>query len=231
MMTKWVGVAKSPAKIQIWKQFTTRSRRWCMPPKLPNLLQRYKFESNSQLRVLSGGCGLVAKSPAKIQIWKQFTTVSVSHSSMRTLPNLLQRYKFESNSQLSNENTNEAMGCQISCKDTNLKAIHNSIRTYYHWRSSCQISCKDTNLKAIHNYNLISQYRLTVAKSPAKIQIWKQFTTCCFREYCCKLLPNLLQRYKFESNSQPLGNYKVNLPRCQISCKDTNLKAIHNGVA
>ncbi len=37
-----------------------------------------------------------------------------------------------------------------------------------------------------------------------------------------------LQRYKFESNSQPMTASAVSLPRCVIPCKDTNLKAIHN---
>ena len=196
------GVAKSPAKIQIWKQFTTNRVSCQSSWKLPNLLQRYKFESNSQhhdevpvtllgcqisckdtnLKAIhnrygyTAPCSRVAKSPAKIQIWKQFTTVTALVHEFGTLPNLLQRYKFESNSQQLMMNIVSELSCQISCKDTNLKAIHN----------------------IIIDFVVVP----VVAKSPAKIQIWKQFTTnlMSLRKRCW--LPNLLQRYKFESNSQ-----------------------------
>ena len=172
------------------------------------------------------------------------------------LPNLLQRYKFESNSQLAEQMRGSGNGCQISCKDTNLKAIHNprvdapsratlpNLLQSYKFESNsqhalqnnavrccCQISCKDTNLKAIHNAAAAAAAWCRVAKSPAKIQIWKQFTTCTSAVTASTPLPNLLQRYKFESNSQ-LWVFPLPPPySCQISCKDTNLKAIHNGIS
>ncbi len=39
---------------------------------------------------------------------------------------------------------------------------------------------------------------------------------------------NTLQRYKFESNSQRLHGPREPAAGCVIPCKDTNLKAIHN---
>ena len=112
---------------------------------------------------------------AKIQNWKQFTTGFFDHVS--------------------------SICCVSHCKDTKLKAIHNSVlsgmaekRVVFHtakiqnWKQfttatlplflffCCVSHCKDTKLKAIHNFptSLISMSAL------------------CFT----------LQRYKIESNSQ-----------------------------
>ena len=117
--------------------------------------------------------------------------------------------------------------CLLSCKDTNLKAIHNNVSlnvcklsiVFYlakiliwkqfttgleevHTYSYCLLSCKDTNLKAIHNYRKWGQRENPIVFYLAKILIWKQFTTCT----------------------------RVYVPKsyCLLSCKDTNLKAIHN---
>ena len=116
--------------------------------------------------------------------------------------------------------------CLLSCKDTNLKAIHNQsmlqqlqiedvfylakiliwkqFTTYARdtWCSyGCLLSCKDTNLKAIHNYGAAIFDGQEDVFYLAKILIWKQFTTapCMYALNC----------------------------RCLLSCKDTNLKAIH----
>ena len=139
----------------------------------------------------------------------------------------IQRYKFESNSQ----------------------------RTFF---SSCIflrciIRYKDTNLKAIHNLEFDGMEMKLVVLSDTKIQIWKQFTTGWRVGHRQGQLYYPIQRYKFESNSQPLpapmfsdavvlSDTKIQiwkqfttLPKCKrygTSCiiryKDTNLKAIHN---
>ena len=44
----------------------------------------------------------------------------------------MQRYKFESNSQLIPRYRAVGRGCVYLCKDTNLKAIHNAILPYLH---------------------------------------------------------------------------------------------------
>ena len=142
----------------------------------------------------------------------------------------MQRYKFESNSQLKFTN-NERKNC-------------------------CLCQCKDTNLKAIHNLRWLPPHRLHVVYANAKIQIWKQFTTrarChCYLAGClcqCKdtnlkaihntvnshaIVKQLfmpMQRYKFESNSQPDSISNFTSLCCLCQCKDTNLKAIHNFTA
>ena len=166
-------------------------------------MQSYKFESNSQ-PVNGGDVAMeVAISDAKIQIWKQFTTHDCLVFGLVKLQYPMQRYKFESNSQLMIVWFLVWLSCNIRCKDTNLKAIHNVPRLficqsrvaisdakiqiwkqfttdllYYVQVGSCNIRCKDTNLKAIHNRKI-----WVVAK--VKLQY-------------------PMQRYKFESNSQPV---------------------------
>ena len=139
-------------------------------------MQRYKFESNSQQITSTHSFATVVYANAKIQIWKQFTTSQRQAHLWLMLFMPMQRYKFESNSQLQN--------------------------LFKSWRYSCLCQCKDTNLKAIHNWRTVFPTTRTVVYANAKIQIWKQFTTC--RWQTCESLC------------------------CLCQCKDTNLKAIHN---
>ena len=246
-------VVLSDTKIQIWKQFTTRwaccaYQRSCiiwykdtnlkaihnllsvehLSSQLYYLIQRYKFESNSQrpgwppsrwtrciiwykdtnLKAIHNttqqivNCCTVVLSDTKIQIWKQFTTSSIWLRPRGWLYYLIQRYKFESNSQhLSYES--DCLTC-------------------------CIIWYKDTNLKAIHNASGMTTELYTVVLSDTKIQIWKQFTTSKKFALRRNLLYYLIQRYKFESNSQPFFNLSTTSTCCIIWYKDTNLKAIHN---
>ena len=165
----------------------------------------------------------------------------------------MQRYKFESNSQQKEKKEKIIISCVYLCKDTNLKAIHNVPGELAEaWRLclpmqrykfesnsqliivtllgkwSCVYLCKDTNLKAIHNTLVFFHWVLIVVFTYAKIQIWKQFTTHrqCLPLYYQLCLP--MQRYKFESNSQPTYGQNAENGCCVYLCKDTNLKAIHN---
>ena len=88
---------------------------------------------------------------AKILFWKQFTTKAYSVCGANGLSLILQRYYFESNSQL------------LDAKSFGLR--------------SCHWYCKDTILKAIHNYCHKVSYLEEVVTDIAKILFWKQFTT------------------------------------------------------
>ena len=139
-------------------------------------MQRYKFESKSQLSGYIVDTISVVSVYAKIQIWKQITT----HRHMETY----------------------LSGCKRICKDTNLKANHNNVASEIYadkvvsvyakiqiWKQitttsgapasgqSCKRICKDTNLKA--NHNVFDEFlkKHTVVSVYAKIQIWKQITT------------------------------------------------------
>ena len=64
----------------------------------------------------------------------------------------------------------------------------------------------------------------------AKIQNWKQFTTQCVNSPKKEKLCFTLQRYKIESNSQPVSQPPIAVKSCVLHCKDTKLKAIHNKI-
>ena len=108
----------------------------------------------------------------------------------------IQRYKFESNSQLVLQLILLLNWCIIKYKDTNLKAIHNEclqdkrrewvyyqIQRYKFESNSqqanedaittqrCIIKYKDTNLKAIHNYSFVVCGHWSGVLSNTKIQI------------------------------------------------------------
>ena len=142
--------------------------------------------------------------------------------------------------------------CLLSCKDTNLKAIHNvvmvamiDVATVFYlakiliWKQfttfnrtsvvwyDCLLSCKDTNLKAIHNVVLFRADFASTVFYLAKILIWKQFTTSILSNtrftHC--LLSCKDTNLKAIHNPFEAGMTFVD---CLLSCKDTNLKAIHN---
>ena len=71
-------------------------------------------------------------------------------------------------------------------------------------RYRCMCLCKDTILKAIHNL--------------------------CGLRYLRSLMYVSVQRYDFESNSQPGAVGTAVSKRCMCLCKDTILKAIHNNL-
>ena len=117
--------------------------------------------------------------------------------------------------------------CIWLCKDTNLKANHNSIEVLRFfvqgvydsakiliWKQittgfplslychRCIWLCKDTNLKANHNYRLWLFLNYHGVYDSAKILIWKQITTVVL--------------------------WFADFNGCIWLCKDTNLKANHN---
>ena len=159
---------------------------------------------------------------------------------------LIQRYKFESNSQHKAWCYTIKRSCIIWYKDTNLKAIHNRmmhiiiefvlyylIQRYKFESNSqhififiilcvcCIIWYKDTNLKAIHNYRFIAKFIFIVVLSDTKIQIWKQFTTSVEIDILVGMLYYLIQRYKFESNSQLCHGSFL---RIQVVLSDTKIQ-------
>ena len=91
------------------------------------LMQRYNFESNSQRQPSVWLQVFVVATDAKIQFWKQFTTWFVFICKIYLLLLLMQRYNFESNSQLSKCRYFGGQSCCYWCKDTILKAIHNLV--------------------------------------------------------------------------------------------------------
>jgi len=190
---------------------------------------------------------------AKIQNWKQFTTGNTLLCLTCSLLFKEQRYKIESNSQPTYIKSRHTKGCCSKSKDTKLKAIHNYLKTtgqnwdvvvqrakIQNWKQfttglseresseSCCSKSKDTKLKAIHNYKVALENNNEVVVQRAKIQNWKQFTTLLISSTDTNMLLFKEQRYKIESNSQPVVNIDGKAISCCSKSKDTKLKAIHN---
>ena len=88
------------SKIQIWKRITTYFNvfgRWVW---LYLICQRYKFESESQLVFECVVISPAVFNMSKIQIWKRITTCCKTQNAIERLYLICQRYKFESESQL-----------------------------------------------------------------------------------------------------------------------------------
>ena len=87
------------SKIQIWKRITTCPDRLYIAALLYLICQRYKFESESQLRLIRVCIPSAVFNMSKIQIWKRITTMSSPIFNALLLYLICQRYKFESESQ------------------------------------------------------------------------------------------------------------------------------------
>ena len=241
------------AKIQNWKQFTTLGLFVPTTKKLCFTLQRYKIESNSQPAFYTNNFVVVVFYTAKIQNWKQFTTVSLHTSLVRMLCFTLQRYKIESNSQHRCGKDISFSGCVLHCKDTKLKAIHNHFTLLVFLMRVVFYTAKIQNWKqfttklsvgivfqplcfTLQRYKIESNSQrlssnilaTSVVFYTAKIQNWKQFTTQRVGGLLWLRLCFTLQRYKIESNSQLPSSCHICSICCVLHCKDTKLKAIHN---
>ena len=166
------------------------------------LPQRYKFSSKSQpilqnIHLCKSCCcyrkgtnfqanhnselgmyipAVVVVATAKVQIFKQITTLTPFLRMVSMLLLLPQRYKFSSKSQLM------SVGSAIC--------------------GSCCCYRKGTNFQANHNQTALTYCQAQVVVATAKVQIFKQITT---PQHFAKLSIKLLllpQRYKFSSKSQ-----------------------------
>ena len=91
------------SKIQIWKRITTWPQRHVHTGGLYLICQRYKFESESQQAVRTRLPTNAVFNMSKIQIWKRITTHEMWIWIVLLLYLICQRYKFESESQPTDE--------------------------------------------------------------------------------------------------------------------------------
>ena len=127
----------------------------------------------------------VVVATAKVQIFKQITTMPCQVKTAAKLLLLPQRYKFSSKSQRVVISVNLVKGCCCYRKGTNFQANHN----FY---CCCCVG-------------------FWVVVATAKVQIFKQITTCPKNKTRRSLLLLLPQRYKFSSKSQLKGNMCLEL--------------------
>ena len=166
-----------PTKILFWKRITAACILQIFHYLLLLILQRYYFESESQLFWYILLQLAAVAYPTKILFWKRITAAKRQQKNAVRLLLILQRYYFESESQHVCNDVARFGSCCLSYKDTILKANHSTIYTnvilhtlllilqrYYfesesqHWTRSgiecvcCCLSYKDTILKANHSY-------------------------------------------------------------------------------
>ena len=193
------------------------------------MVQRYKFESKSQPLLIHSinpyGCFQWFKGTNLKANHNRLTPLLL----LLLLFPMVQRYKFESKSQRRRRGRFSWGSCFQWFKGTNLKANHNlklweililklfPMVQRYKFESKSQLrrsnmfnnaSCfqwfKGTNLKANHNLMRLCKLLFSVVSNGSKVQIWKQITTDTCVELDGEALFPMVQRYKFESKSQPI---------------------------
>ena len=113
--------------------------------------------------------------PTKILFWKRITAPAQYQVSDYVLLLILQRYYFESESQLANPRIRHNRRCCLSYKDTILKANHSTVSGF------------SPTLKAV--------------AYPTKILFWKRITALSYRDAFSQTLLLILQRYYLLSES------------------------------
>ena len=113
-----------PTKILFWKRITAEKLYKAKNLTLLLILQRYYFESESQQSTLYVACLMAVAYPTKILFWKRITAGTSDWVHWLLLLLILQRYYFESESQLLPTDFNPKNSCCLSYKDTILKANH-----------------------------------------------------------------------------------------------------------
>ena len=168
-----------PTKILFWKRITALQFNIFNKTKLLLILQRYYFESESQHTSARRASGPAVAYPTKILFWKRITANYDTHSFYTVLLLILQRYYFESESQLISKNAFCSEAVAYPTKILFWKRItaisrHMGIliklllilqRYYFESESQhilsctimpdcCCLSYKDTILKANHSRNV-----------------------------------------------------------------------------
>ena len=92
----------------------------------------------------------------------------------------------------------------------------------------CCLSYKDTILKANHSLPIRVAIRIVAVAYPTKILFWKRITAGIYFFSVTSSLLLILQRYYFESESQPFIDCENLISCCCLSYKDTILKANHS---
>ena len=212
----------------IWKQFTTPSVFFIPSKRVWFICAKIQFESNSQLKIQpltlnpwcglsvrrynlkaihNGSCGTVCVFCGVVYlcedtIWKQFTTKSSFALVTLQVWFICAKIQFESNSQRAILFFENNVGCGLSVRRYNLKAIHNPLYRLFVLPLGVVYLCEDT--------------------------IWKQFTTFPRSLYPFHTVWFICAKIQFESNSQRIAANTAAALRCGLSVRRYNLKAIHN---
>ena len=160
-------VVVATAKVQIFKQITTALEDVNGTLQLLLLPQRYKFSSKSQLLLGKKEEIQVVVATAKVQIFKQITTILRAWSRSCRLLLLPQRYKFSSKSQRQRKSCLSCSCCCCYRKGTNFQANHNT--NYYYYPISMLLL-------------LPQRYKFSSKSQPTAVEIVASSGCCCYRK-------------------------------------------------
>ncbi len=167
------------------------------------LPQRYKFSSKSQRHTVQ---------PYPVQrccCYRKGTNFQANHNIPGTRPRrprvVVATAKVQIFKQITTERciSRRTVGCCCYRKGTNFQANHNWMMILFHYQlllllpQRYKFSSKSQQQSESHGIQ-------SVVVATAKVQIFKQITTCSLRMLECCWLLLLPQRYKFSSKSQPL---------------------------
>ena len=189
------------SKIQIWKRITTAALQLFLTPALYLICQRYKFESESQQNRGIKQKKVAVFNMSKIQIWKRITTRGNYLLDHLWLYLICQRYKFESESQLSRISLERIEAVFNMSKIQIWKRITTGNKKFYR-RIMLYLICQRYKFESESQLFLLYVACSSAVFNMSKIQIWKRITTIVFEVLFCFLLYLICQRYKFESESQ-----------------------------
>ena len=94
----------------------------------------------------------------------------------------------------------------------------------------CLRPCKDTKIKANHNTSIIIWWYVRLSKTLQRYKNKSKSQLCIPFRLLCVGLSKTLQRYKNKSKSQLHWHFRKRHRRCLRPCKDTKIKANHNYV-
>ena len=141
---------------------------------------------------------------SKIQIWKRITTCFLQLEIRSLLYLICQRYKFESESQpdkfknIYRHAVFNMSKIQIWKRITTMQKINTEWDRLY-------LICQRYKFESESQLFLRSSGLQTAVFNMSKIQIWKRITTYALACVVERLLYLICQRYKFESESQPVS--------------------------
>ena len=190
------------AKVRVFKQITTVPRFHTLSSCCLRYCKSTSFQANhNEYQKINAETRVVCDT-AKVRVFKQITTISVSLRLVIWLFAILQKYEFSSKSQLFSQ------FCGFS--------------------ASCLRYCKSTSFQANHNPWAIPALAVMVVCDTAKVRVFKQITTRNNKPILDAPLFAILQKYEFSSKSQHEHWTTRRQVGCLRYCKSTSFQANHN---
>ena len=232
LLKVWIPriVVVATAKVQIFKQITTSIGIYQSTMCCCCYRKGTNFQANHNTNAQTQTENAVVVATAKVQIFKQITTLFPAVIIPLLLLLLPQRYKFSSKSQRADTCPAALAGCCCYRKGTNFQANHNGLDIHLTLRSLLLLPQR-YKFSSKSQLPQVGHFFRIVVVATAKVQIFKQITTHILYRLRVNALLLLPQRYKFSSKSQRTTRYGKTSISCCCYRKGTNFQANHNSGA